>query len=117
MVDVYLILKKLKLWQNFNIKHLRIVKPRCTWPNLKALATSVGAKDILRSAKIYETIERENFLPNHQKSIAYSDLNVKVSQYRYSPSPLNSAAVIIPAELTLPLKYESPSTLNLNICL
>ena len=33
--------------KNFNIKHLRIVNPRCSWPNQKAVATSVGAKDIL----------------------------------------------------------------------
>ena len=35
--------------KNFNIKNLRIVNPRCEWPNQKALATSVGAKDILKS--------------------------------------------------------------------
>ena len=44
--------------KNFNIKHLRIVNPRCNWPNQKALATSVGAKDILKSAKIYDSIEK-----------------------------------------------------------
>ena len=43
--------------KNFNIKYLRIVNPRCTWPNNKALATSVGAKDILKSAKIYDSEE------------------------------------------------------------
>ena len=41
--------------KNFNIKYLRIVNPRCNWPNQKALATSVGAKDILKSAKIYNS--------------------------------------------------------------
>jgi len=44
--------------KNFNIKHLRIVNPRCHWPNQKALATSVGAKDILKSTKIYNSIEK-----------------------------------------------------------
>ena len=44
--------------KNFNIKYLRIVNPRCSWPNQKALATSVGAKDILKSAKIYESVEK-----------------------------------------------------------
>ena len=42
--------------KNFNIKYLRIVNPRCDWPNHKALATSVGAKDILKSTKIYNSI-------------------------------------------------------------
>ena len=44
--------------KNFNIKHLRIVNPRCSWPNQKAVATSVGAKDILQSTKIYNSIEK-----------------------------------------------------------
>ena len=44
--------------KNFNIKHLRIVNPRCHWPNQKALATSVGAKDILKSTKIYNSVEK-----------------------------------------------------------
>jgi len=44
--------------KNFKIKHLRIVNPRCNWPNQKALATSVGAKDILKLTKIYESVEK-----------------------------------------------------------
>ena len=44
--------------KNFNIKHLRIVNPRCAWPNQKALATSVGAKDILKLTKIYDSVEK-----------------------------------------------------------
>ena len=44
--------------KNFNIKHLRIVNPRCHWPNQKALATSVGAKDIIKSTKVYNSIEK-----------------------------------------------------------
>ena len=44
--------------KNFNIKYLRIVNPRCNWPNQKALATSVGAKDILKLAKIYDSLEK-----------------------------------------------------------
>ena len=44
--------------KNFSIKNLRIVNPRCSWPNQKALATSVGAKDILKSTKIYNSIEK-----------------------------------------------------------
>jgi len=44
--------------KNFNMKNLRIVNPRCNWPNQKALATSVGAKDVLRSSKIYRTIDK-----------------------------------------------------------
>ena len=44
--------------KNFNITKLRIINPRCEWPNQKALATSVGAKDILKSTKIYNSFEK-----------------------------------------------------------
>ena len=44
--------------KNFNITKLRIINPRCEWPNQKAIATSVGAKDILKSTKIYNSIEK-----------------------------------------------------------
>ncbi len=44
--------------KNFNITNLRMVNPRCIWPNPKALATSVGAKNILNSTKNYVSIER-----------------------------------------------------------
>lgn len=43
--------------KNFNLTNLRIVNPRCNWPNQKALATSVGAKNIIRSSKIFHSIE------------------------------------------------------------
>jgi tRNA/rRNA methyltransferase len=44
--------------KNFNIKYLRLINPKCNWPNHKALATSVGARDILKSAKIYNSLEK-----------------------------------------------------------
>ena len=44
--------------KNFNITKLRIINPRCEWPNQKALATSVGAKDILKSTKIYNSLKK-----------------------------------------------------------
>ena len=40
--------------KNFSMKNLRVVKPRCDWPNNKrAIATAVGAKDILKYSKTY----------------------------------------------------------------
>ena len=44
--------------KNFNITKLRIINPRCQWPNEKAFATSVGAKDILKTTKIYSSLEK-----------------------------------------------------------
>ncbi len=44
--------------KNFNIKNLRIVNPKCAWPNQKAIITSVGAKDIINSVKVYSSLEK-----------------------------------------------------------
>ena len=43
--------------KNFNFKKLVIVKPKPIFPNDKILATSVGAKDLIKNAKIYENLE------------------------------------------------------------
>ena len=43
--------------KNFNFKKLIIVKPKTIFPNDKILATSVGAKDLIMNAKVYETLE------------------------------------------------------------
>ena len=43
--------------KNFNFKKLIIIKPKPIFPNDKILATSVGAKDIVINAKVYETLE------------------------------------------------------------
>ena len=43
--------------KNFNFKKLIIVNPKPTFPNDKILATSVGAKEIINNAKVYEDLE------------------------------------------------------------
>ncbi len=43
--------------KNFGFKNLDLVNPKETWPNKKAVATSVGAKDILRKTKVYSNIK------------------------------------------------------------
>jgi tRNA/rRNA methyltransferase len=43
--------------KNFKFKKLIIVKPKPIFPNDKILATSVGAKDLIINAKVYETLE------------------------------------------------------------
>ena len=80
--------------KNFNIKNLRIVNPRCHWPNQKALATSVGAKDILQSTKIYNSIEKSigdldiifastsRIRKTNKKIISILDLKKKVNKKR-----------------------------------
>jgi len=43
--------------KNFGFKTLDLVNPKETWPNKKAIATSVGAKDILIKTKVYSNIK------------------------------------------------------------
>ena len=43
--------------KNFNFKKLVIIEPKPIYPNDKILATSVGAKDIIKNSKVFESIE------------------------------------------------------------
>ena len=43
--------------KNFNFFKLKLVSPKTSFPNEKVLATSVGAKDIIKSSKIYKNLE------------------------------------------------------------
>ena len=44
--------------KNFNFKKLLIVNPKPVFPNDKILATSVGAKDIIKNAKVFLSLEQ-----------------------------------------------------------
>lgn len=46
-----------RVMKNFGISDLRLVRPRDGWPNSKAQAMSVGAIDLIDSARIYENVE------------------------------------------------------------
>ena len=43
--------------KNFNFKKLVIINPKPIFPNDKIIATSVGAKDIIKNSIVYETLE------------------------------------------------------------
>jgi tRNA/rRNA methyltransferase len=43
--------------KNFKFKKIVIINPKPIFPNDKILATSVGAKDLITSAKVYESLE------------------------------------------------------------
>jgi tRNA/rRNA methyltransferase len=43
--------------KNFGFSNLHIVSPRDGWPNTKARMTSVGAFNLIKSAKIYNNVE------------------------------------------------------------
>ena len=43
--------------KNFNFKKLIIINPKPSFPNDKIIATSVGAKEIIKNSKVYENLE------------------------------------------------------------
>ena len=43
--------------KNFNFKKLIIINPRLLFPNDKILATSVGAKEIIKNCKVYDNFD------------------------------------------------------------
>ena len=43
--------------KNFNFKKLVIINPKPIFPNDKIIATSVGAKDIIKNSRVYGTLE------------------------------------------------------------
>ena len=44
--------------KNFNFKKLILINPKPIFPNDKILATSVGAKDIIKQSKNCDTLEK-----------------------------------------------------------
>ena len=44
--------------KNFKFRNLSVVLPKIPFPNKKALVTSVGAKNIIQSCKIYDNFEK-----------------------------------------------------------
>ena len=43
--------------KNFNFSNLSLVSPTINFPNKKVLATSVGAKDVIKASKVYANLE------------------------------------------------------------
>ena len=73
--------------KNFSFSKLLLVSPKPTFPNDKILATSVGAKDIIKKAEVFNTLEESlskidilvatsaRFRNKNIKHISLSDLN------------------------------------------
>ena len=78
--------------KNFNFSKLRIVNPLNGWPDQKAIATSVGAKNILQSSKIFNSLDKSigdldkifattsRIRKVNKKIISISDLNKKIKK-------------------------------------
>ena len=57
---------------------------------------------LIKNKKIIEffsSTPRESFLPEKLKSLAYSDLNIKLNNKRYLPSPFNTAKILQEANI------------------
>jgi protein-L-isoaspartate(D-aspartate) O-methyltransferase len=68
----------------------------------KNMITCQFLPGLIKNKKILEffgSIPREVFLPDQFKSLAYSDLNIKISNNRYVPSPFNTAKIFQEAQL------------------
>ena len=65
--------------KNFGFKRLDIINPKKKWPNKKAIATSVGANDILKKARIFQSIKdaTKNYDIIYASSARKRDINKK----------------------------------------
>ncbi len=73
--------------KNFNFTNLSVVNPKPSFPNDKIIATSVGAKDVIKKARVYENLETSlsnldilvatsaRFRNKNIKHISITDLN------------------------------------------
>ena len=65
--------------KNFNFKKLVIINPKPIFPNDKILATSVGAKNIIKQSKIFDNLEQavDNFDIIIATSARFRNKNIK----------------------------------------
>lgn len=42
---------------NFGLHDLRLVRPKCGWPSIKALKACSGATEVLNAARLYDSVE------------------------------------------------------------
>jgi tRNA/rRNA methyltransferase len=69
---------------NFGLRELRLVEPKCGWPNVKALQAASGATEVLNALRSFERVEQ-----------AVSDLHrvyATTARARDLPKPVVTAA-------------------------
>ena len=72
--------------KNFGFNNLFITNPKCSWPNIKAKATSVGAFDIINKTKVFKNTNSaiKNFDLVFSFSARKRDINKKhISMYNF----------------------------------
>jgi len=73
--------------KNFGFSSLDLVNPKESWPNKRAIATSVGAKDILKKTKVFSSVEKAIYKYDvvYASSARKRDINkFKFSKKRFS---------------------------------
>ena len=70
--------------KNFGFTILDLVQPRDKWPNKKALATAVGAKNILNKSKVYSNVQNaiEKYDIVYASTARKRDINKKHLSFR-----------------------------------
>ena len=70
--------------KNFKFSNLKVVSPKVSFPNDKIIATSVGAKDIIKSTKVYndfkDSIKEFNYIiatTNRRRNKNYKYLEIE----------------------------------------
>ena len=65
--------------KNFDFKNLILINPKPIFPNDKILATSVGAKNIIKQSKIFDNLEQavDNFDIIIATSARFRNKNIK----------------------------------------
>ncbi len=66
--------------KNFGFTDLRIVKPRDGWPNDKAQSMSANAEDIIRQARIYQTVQEATKDLNFLYATAHTERSMNKEQ-------------------------------------
>ena len=66
--------------KNFNFSKLKVVSPKINFPNDKVLATSVGAKDIINSSKVYYDFEKAI---NDIDCVVMTSSRIRKGNYKY----------------------------------
>ena len=103
--------------KNFGFSKLHIVSPKQSWPNNKAKATSVGAYDVIKKAKIYNnTYDAIKYSVEAQVKNADGVMIIPPFYSTPTPEELINHFKMISKEIDIPIMvYNNPATSNIDI--
>ena len=94
--------------KNFNFQKLYLIEPKPIFPNDKILATSVGAKDIIKKSKVFTNLES-----------SLGDIDILIGKVKESISPwlsIDSEITSSPWLINLIKEYEFCPSFNCGLC-